>query len=477
MSFSSFEFLFYFCPCFLGLFYLIHKQYRTKLTVAGSFLFYLWGSPAGATILLLTTVVDYYLAEVIFASKNRMRKWVLFLGIFENIALLFYFKYMNFFVGEFNTLFGYYQIPAIPWTSVVFPLGISFITFHKISYLVDIHRQKATPADTFLDFALYMVFFPKLIQGPIICYHEFSSPAADGKATDRDRLNGLFRFCIGLAKKTLIADPLGTVADKVFGLDLTAMTVGYSWLGALCYTLQIYFDFSGYSDMAIGIGNMMGFKISENFNRPYISQNFTEFWRRWHMTLSNWFKHYLYIPLGGNRRSSFRMYFNLWIVFLLSGLWHGANWTFIVWGAYHGLFLVANKLFWIKASHRLGKMITIPLTFFFVLIGWVIFRSDSIGFAGLYLGRMFDIARINSMVTDVPWVDLVGNRQLFVMCIALFISFFPNPLFEFIKKKLNCYGNQNFRIWMALLWTQILLWLSLIHLANKSFKPFIYLRF
>ncbi|MDA3898798.1 MAG: MBOAT family protein [Desulfobacteraceae bacterium] len=440
-------------------------------------MFYLWGTPTGALILLFTSALDYFLGKVISATSNQFKKIVLFFSIFENIALLFYFKYMDFFVGEFNTLLDHFQIANIPFKSIAFPIGISFIIFHKISYLVDIYHQKANAAKTFLDFLLYIVMFPKLIQGPIICYYDFSHQIENIEPKDDDRFNGFFRFCVGLAKKTLIADPLGIVADKVFGLGFDSMTMSYSWLGALCYTLQIYFDFSGYSDMAIGIGKMMGVKINENFNRPYIAQNFTDFWRRWHITLSNWFKNYLYIPLGGNRKSSFRTYVNLWIVFLTSGLWHGANWTFIIWGAYHGLFLVADKLFWLKVSDRLGKILTIPLTFLFVLIGWVIFRSDSIGSAGQYLFRMFDISSINNIITDVLRVELIGNRQMFILYIALIISFFPESGFETIQKKIDCYKAWSFGIWIKAIVTLSLIWLSLISLANNSFSPFIYLRF
>jgi len=384
---------------------------------------------------------------------------------------------MNFFVGEFNIPLDHFQIANIPVKSIAFPIGISFIMFHKISYLVDIYHRKATASETFLDYLLYIVMFPKLIQGPIICYHDFTHQIADNGPNDDGRFNGGFRFCIGLAKKTLIADPLGSVADKVFGLGFDSMTMGYSWLGALCYTLQIYFDFSGYSDMAIGIGKMIGVRINENFNRPYIAKNFTDFWRRWHITLSNWFKNYLYIPLGGNRKSSFRTYANLWIVFLTSGLWHGANWTFIVWGAYHGMFLVADKLFWLKVSCRLGKIVTVPLTFLLVLIGWVIFRSESIGFAEQYFFRMFDISRMNNMITDVLSVELIGNRQMAILFIALAISLFPESGFETIKNKIDCYSARPFGLWIKAIVTLSLIWLSLMSLTNNSFKPFIYLRF
>jgi alginate O-acetyltransferase complex protein AlgI len=290
-------------------------------------------------------------------------------GIIENVGVLFYFKYWNFFIREFNQALSLIGLHSTAAGDVLLPLGISFFTFHKISYLVDVYLSKVQPPDQFLDFAVYVTLFPKLIQGPIVPYHHFVSQLPNHDHVLHDTSEGLFRFCIGLGKKVLIADVLGEVADNVFQLKFASMTCGYAWLGILCYTFQIYFDFAGYSDMAIGIGRMLGFRIPENFNQPYLAQNFREFWRRWHITLSDWFKEYLYIPLGGNRVSPSRNYLNLWIVFFVSGIWHGANWTFVIWGIYHGLFIVVEKRFGL--SKRLGKGLSIPLTFFLIMIGWV----------------------------------------------------------------------------------------------------------
>jgi len=281
---------------------------------------------------------------------------------------------LNFLIGEINGFLKGAGIAAIPWTEVAFMLGISFIVFHKISYLVDVYYDKSSPAGSMADYFTYILLFPKLIQGPIFKYHEFDHGTNERKPETSEVFNGFSRFIIGFSKKILLADTLGFTADKIFSIHFSELSSLHAWLGAVAYTFQIYIDFSAYSDMAIGIGGMIGYRIPENFNRPYISRSFTDFWRRWHITLSSWFREYLYIPLGGNRVSKARNYINLWTVFFISELWHGANWTFMVWGAYHGFFLILDKLFWLKKTEKLTATLTVLLTFLFVLIKWVFFQ-------------------------------------------------------------------------------------------------------
>ncbi|MBP7735311.1 MAG: MBOAT family protein [Spirochaetes bacterium] len=389
--------------------------------------------------------------------------------------MLIYFKYLNFFIAQINSMAQIIHQPAITWSSSAYILGISFIVFHKLSYLVDLYRGKAQSAG-FLNFSLYVALFPKLVQGPIILYHELSDQLISRSRSLQDSFNGVFRFIIGLSKKVLIANTLGDVADKVFALDYNHMTPAYAWLGILCYTFQIYFDFAGYSDMAIGIARMLGFQFKENFNRPYIAKNFTEFWRRWHMSLSQWFKEYVYIPLGGNRVSVLRNYFNLWVVFLISGIWHGANWTFIIWGVYHGLFLVADKKFWLEKSKSLGGAVNAGITFFFIMIGWVLFRSENMTNAVKYLGRMFDVTSINEVSSKILFSDLIDNRGVFILILAVVISFIPDGILEYaksIKDKLS--ANQFAFLKVCVMYSLFVL--SYFSLVNNSFKPFIYFRF
>jgi alginate O-acetyltransferase complex protein AlgI len=355
--------------------------------------------------------------------RPQTKLLALVIAICLNVVTLVASKYLDFIVTEIVN-------PLSPWLHwhvqpPKFPLllGISFITFHRISYLVDSYKGRAVPPRGFLDCALYIFLFPQLIAGPIIRYHDIGHQIHDRTHTLEKFLTGFFRFSVGFAKKTLFADPLGLVTDKVFAVPTHDLTVLIAWGGIVAYTLQIYFDFSGYSDMALGLGRMMGFEFPENFNRPYISRSVTEFWRRWHISLSNWMRLYLYIPLGGNRISLPRTYLNLWIVFTLSGIWHGASWTFIAWGAYYGFFLSLERML---ANSRVAN-IQLPgfsrhiYTLFVVMIGWVLFRSPSITHAGSYLSAMFLPASGNGLATP-PWGLLFGNRDLFTMVMGTLVA-------------------------------------------------------
>lgn len=476
MVFSSLLFIFLFLPAFFVFYYLTPKRFRNITALLGSLFFYSWGAPWFVFVLVLTSLADYLISLMIAKKEpgSRARIYLIFFAVVYNLLLLGYFKYANFFVDQINWLFDYWNISSITWQRIVLPIGISFFTFHKISYLVDVFRGTVKPAKNFANFLLYITLFPQLIAGPIVRYHDIFEQINNREHSLEKFFYGFYRFVIGLSKKVLIANVLGLVADNIFGLDFNSLTFGYAWLGALAYALQIYFDFSGYSDMAIGLAKMMGFEFLENFNSPYIARNFTDFWRRWHISLSRFMREYVYIPLGGNRLGKYRTYFNLFIVFLLSGFWHGANWTFLFWGIYQGFFIVMDKIFWQKVSEKIPKFFNILLTFVLVLFGWVLFRADSLNSALLYLGKMLN--PVNNELSHVLWPEIIGYRGIVVLLLACLISWLPAFInFErfFVYKptqKLGIAVGQ----FLLIFW---LLFFSTISLVNSSFNPFIYFRF
>lgn len=387
-------------------------------------------------------------------------------------------------------------ISPISWSEVILPVGISFFTFHKISYIVDVYRQTVKPATSYINFALYMVLFPQLIAGPIIRYHDIYQQLERRKHNTSDIFEGLSRFACGLAKKVLLADPMGSVANNVFHLQATQLSSGWAWVGIIAYAYQIYFDFSGYSDMAIGLGRVMGFHFLENFDQPYIARNFTEFWRRWHISLSRWMRDYLYIPLGGNRVKPWRAYLNLWIVFFLSGLWHGASWTFVVWGLYHGFFLVIDKLFWLKLSAKidtlslgslaLGRIFNTLLTFFLILFGWVLFRSPNFTSALSYCSHLIFVEQYITPQVFVEPGHIMHNEARFIFGLCTIICF--APVFPLVNSKHlkfvtanNNWGADNtvhsVRQLAKIAFGACCVILSAIALATTSYNPFIYFRF
>ncbi len=381
-----------------------------------------------------------------------------------------YFKYANFFVENVNALLSSLEIPPFDWSKIALPIGISFFTFQKMSYILDIYFAKDKPLEKLSDYALYIILFPQLIAGPIVRFNEIAAQLKERRAAlnIENKLSGLFRFTVGLSKKLLIANPLGEQVDAVFQSDLSELGMLNAWIIITAYAFQIYFDFSGYSDMAIGIGQMMGFRFPENFNFPYIARSITEFWRRWHITLSNWMRDYLYIPLGGNRRGVYRTYFNLSVVFLISGLWHGAAWTFVVWGAFHGLFLILDRLFLLEFLKKIGKAPSIVLTFFITLIGWVLFRSNDFAMATNFIEVLFSTKGATAEYSTHFW-------SIFVLALA--ISFVPGV--SKIEKKLSSiYPNQGFGSLSAnFVFSLILLFICLSEIEVSGFNPFIYFRF
>jgi alginate O-acetyltransferase complex protein AlgI len=475
MVFSSIVFLLYFLPAFLLLYFVTPAKLKNLVILFSSILFYAWGAPLFIFVILGTTTLDFFLVRVMHNSANdKKRKFFLVLSLCLNLGLLFYFKYCNFFVENFNTLLHVIGVNGVKWTSVILPIGISFYTFESLTYAIDVYRRVHKPLSSFWNYQMYIILFPKLIAGPIVRYHEISDQVNDRSAnyTIDNILAGFYRFCIGLGKKVFIANVMAAKADLIFSSDLATITAGTAWLGALTYTFQIYFDFSGYSDMAIGLGKMMGFKFPENFNNPYTSQSITEFWRRWHMTLGNWMRNYLYIPLGGSKvESKSRLYFNLWFVFLASGFWHGAAWTFIIWGIYHGIWLVLERAFLLKIYQKIGPIASTLLCFVLVLIGWVFFRADSFSFA---LGMIKKMGSFNFSIDGA----LLDTQFLFFATLAILFSFFTAfSAGQKIQQKVysssfSILGNVGMTIASLLLFT-----LCVAAITSSNFNPFIYFRF
>lgn len=453
------------------------------VALIGSYFFYAWGAPRFVLVLAATTIVNYGLSRWMAHIKDRGQdhaRRVLILALILNVALLAYAKYANFFVHELNAVLSAFGWHTVFWTNIVLPIGISFFTFQQISYLVDVYRGTVPPAARWTEYALYVVLFPQLIAGPIVRYHDVAEQIRERVYDVKKFSYGIYRFCLGLGKKVLIANQLGVVADAIFGLSLnhTALPVTHAWLGLLAYGMQIYFDFSGYSDMAIGLGNMLGFRFLENFRMPYIATSFTDFWRRWHISLSNWMKEYLYIPLGGNRVALWRRYLNLWFVFLLSGLWHGANWTFIVWGAYHGFFLMLDKLFLLRALEKIPLFLARSFTFGLVLIGWVFFRSPNLTYAGDFLVRLFSFRFVGDIVPDYVLAEFVSSRSLFTLGVALCICFIPGWKWtERVTIYVREHASQGWKWSLKYSISFVLFLLSVLSLANSSFNPFIYFQF
>ncbi|MCC2545901.1 MBOAT family protein [Hymenobacter sp. BT175] len=472
MVFSSTLFLLYFFPAFLLIYYLVPTRLKNGVALTASLLFYSWGGLNFLALFVASVVLNFIIIRLMDKAEGWQKRIYLILSIILNVGMLFYFKYTNFFLENFSAVKTSLGGGALTWEKVVLPIGISFFTFEKLTYTIDVYRGVNRPLRSFWDFMLYIMLFPKMIAGPIVRFHEIADQLIDRTAFDTidHKLAGLFRFVIGLAKKTLIANVLGQEADRIFGLAPGELSMPLAWLGALAYTFQIYFDFSGYSDMAIGIGRMIGFQFPENFNNPYISRSITEFWQRWHITLGRWMRDYLYIPLGGNRVSTGRLYANLWTVFILSGFWHGAAWNFIAWGAFHGLFLVLDRLFLLRIYQRIGALSIIP-TFLITVVGWVLFRAETLTGALDYLKQMFGGA-----ITSLPYF----TREFWFTLVLATVFAFMAALPRIERWELGTLAATHLTLPRAMtltLVTAVLLILSVSYVIGNSFNPFIYFRF
>lgn len=470
MTFSSGIFLVYFLPVMLLAYFLSPKPFRNVLLLTGSIFLYWWGAPDFVWILLFASGVNFFIAQKIHSSQKPK----LFLGFYVviNLALLCYYKYFNFFIENFNFALEKCGLEAVQWTRIALPVGISFYIFQSITYGVDIYRKEAKPQKNLLNYWLFILFFPQLIAGPIVKYKKIAPQLSGRKDRLENVINGFYRFSIGLAKKVLIANVLSEYGEQLQNWDAIFPTPSsaIAWMITICYTFEIYFDFSGYSDMAIGLGTMFGFRLPENFNRPYLSKSITEFWRRWHITLGDFMRNYLYIPMGGNRISINKTYINLVIVFTLSGLWHGASWNFVLWGVFHGFWLVIERLFnWQKPVKN--TFIRTFITFVIVLHGWVLFDANSLSEAWTHLKNMYlfehfeymeskDLFYFNTHVIIAVIVVLLGTTKL-------------SRLYHLKPTRI-----QNFNISLAyLMIAGILFFISLSHAVTGSFNPFIYFKF
>ena len=414
MVFSSNVFLFLFLPIFLGLYYLSSNRYRNLLILIGSYVFYAWWRVDFLLLFVAVTLWNYIFGLRIYRAGVRSKaaqRWVLW-GVVGNLATLGYFKYANFGMNNLNAALESFGFEPFLLTHVILPIGISFYIFQSLSYLVDVYRGDTEPTENLINFAAFIALFPQLIAGPVLRYKDLADQFT-GRTHSVDKFaEGATRFMQGFVKKVFIADSLAPLVDHCFALQNPSG--GDAWLGMIAYTAQLYFDFSGYSDMAIGLGLMMGFRFMENFNQPYISQSITEFWRRWHISLSTWLRDYLYIPLGGNRNSTFKTYRNLLLTMLLGGLWHGANWTFLLWGAWHGLLLSVERRLGVSGNPAEFRWLRWASTFLFVMLGWVTFRASTLSDAFGFYGAMFsfDGAGLSS-------VYLQGIRDLNLAILAL----------------------------------------------------------
>lgn len=470
MVFSSITFLIYFLPVFLLAYHLVPNKFKNACILIFSIIFYAWGGPKFIFVILGTTFLDFHFVNAMHNAKTAgAKKQWLVLSLLMNVGLLFYFKYCNFFIDNINALAG----TEIHWAKIVLPIGISFYTFESITYVVDVYRGIHKPLKNFWHYQTYIIFFPKLIAGPIVRYHDIANQITNREKnyTADIKLSGFYIFCLGLAKKVIIANTLGMQADAVFKLDASEIDTAAAWVGAIAYTFQIYFDFSGYSDMAIGLGKICGFKLPENFKNPYLSFSITEFWRRWHITLGTWMKNYLYIPMGGNKVTAKKLYRNLIVVFLLSGLWHGASWNFVLWGAFHGTFLVLERLFLEDAYKKMHKAISTGITFMIVVTGWVLFRNENLGYGLHVIKEMYAFDFFDGKFS-------LNNDFWFSCALAIVFSFFAfNSKMQALQDKVygEVFTNQSRNL--LLLTSICLFYISLSYISALDFNPFIYFRF
>ena len=454
--------------------------------LVASIFFYAWGEVFFVGVMLASIVVNYLSAILINRLRGTQKvKVFLVASIMANLGLLAFYKYANFLVDNLNVLLAGLEIAPLAVDPVHLPIGISFFTFQALSYIIDVYRGAARVQKNPVNVALYISLFPQLISGPIIRYHDVARQITARKHSIPLFSEGVQRFIIGLAKKVLIANPLGLVADQIFEIPLEHVNAGLIWLGVFCYSLQIYFDFSGYSDMAIGLGRMFGFRYLENFNYPYISRSVQEFWRRWHLSLSNWFRDYLYIPLGGNRCAPWRVYFNLVTVFFLCGLWHGASWNFVIWGLLHGLFLIFERLGLSRVLALLHPVIRHGYVLLFVMISWVFFRADDLPSAMTYLAAMIGEGEGDGLIYHA---GLYLDRQVIAVLIIGVIG--STPVLPYLKRlyirslKGSKMGLEApsaltyFVIPMSYqLYMTAIFHLSVVYMATGTYNPFIYFRF
>lgn len=481
MLFNSTVFLFLFLPIVLALSFMAPQKMKNFVLLVASLIFYAWGGVSMTVIILFSILFNFFIGKAIEKNKTKPgAKRILIVGLTINLVVLATFKYLNFIVENINELLGAANIAPVHQTSIALPIGISFFTFHSISYIIDVYRNRVTAQNNLINHSLYITLFPQLIAGPIVRYSDISDQIKERTITIEKFASGVERFIIGLAKKMLIANTFALVADDIFAQSPNELTTFVAWLGIIAYTIQIYYDFSGYSDMAIGLGRMFGFEFLENFNFPYIATSIQDFWRRWHISLSNWFRDYLYISLGGNRCSRNRVLLNLFIVFLCTGFWHGASWNFIVWGLFHGLFIIIEKAGFDKVLARTWKPLRHLYVLFVVIIAWVFFRSSDISYAFMFIKKLFGMGENAHQWSR--FLFYLNNEVLIGFAIALLggAGVFQIIYNKFISKALVSQGSVPIKIAYNSLSVIVLmgmLILSIVYFTIGSYSPFIYFRF
>jgi alginate O-acetyltransferase complex protein AlgI len=484
MIFSSIIFLFLFLPLVLTIHFSIRSIIlRNFLLVISSLIFYFWGEKFFIIIIFLSIFLNYYLG--IWIEKLQMKplsKIILVCAIVVNLFILFFFKYASFLIDNLNSFFNLIHLQPITQLKVHLPAGISFLTFHVISYIIDIYRKTCKAQKDPVKLLLYFTFFPQILAGPIIRYHDIEEQLSQRSITTEDIAIGIQRFIIGLGKKVLIANTLADPTNKIFEIPSNQLTPTLAWLGIIFYTLQIYFDFSGYSDMAIGLARVFGFHFPENFNYPYISRSIREFWRRWHISLSAWLRDYLYIPLGGNRCSPLKTYLNLLIVFFLCGLWHGASWNFIVWGLFHGFFLILERWSLMRWLETMWLPLRHAYTLIIVLIGWVFFRSSTLDYALNFIQAMLGFSTgtgieyhaflyLNSEVILTAFIGIFAAIPVIPYLLKFYKKIITNDSIFFNALSIYLFSTFN------LVSLGIIFLTSSMKLASNTYNPFIYFRF
>lgn len=466
MVFSSAIFVFLFMPCVLLFYFIVPKKYKNYVLLLFSLIFYIFGGPKYLILLLSVVLIDYIGALLLV--KNNYKKLYLIITIILNISILVYFKYTGFFIENINSLFGI----SIKIPKIILPIGISFYTFQAMSYVIDVYRKKASVQKNYLTLLLYVSLFPQLVAGPIVRYETIEKQLNNRTTTFDDLCSGIERFILGLAKKVIIANQMGALADTIFSSNNPGSIIAI--LGGIAYMFQIYFDFSAYSDMAIGLGRIFGFKFLENFNFPYISKSITEFWKRWHISLSTWFKDYVYIPLGGNKKGIKRQIINMLIVWSLTGFWHGAEWNFIIWGIYYFMFLILEKFVFKKILEKTPNILRHIYTLIVVYFGWIIFRCDSLSLLTSYLKSLFSFKFTEtSFNTFMIYID--SYWVYFILAII-----FQTPIYYKIIERINKITNKKRKIMLEVihyLGLIILFIITIMFIAYGGFNPFIYFRF
>lgn len=487
MVFSSMVFLCIFLPAVFILYYLCPGRLRNLFLFAASLLFYSWGEPVYIFIMIFSTVFDYVNGRLIGYFRTRERtgamKLVLLVSIAGNLSILGFFKYTDFIISAINSFAG----TSIGLLDIALPVGISFYTFQTMSYTIDVYRGRISPQRNLISFGMYVCLFPQLIAGPIVRYSDIAGEVDERRENPSDIATGIYRFIIGLSKKVLIANKAGEIYTNIQGIHIDNLTGPVVLVSAIAYTIQIYFDFSGYSDMAIGLGKMFGFHFPENFNYPYQSRSITEFWRRWHMTLGSWFREYLYIPLGGNRKGLPRQLINLLIVWSLTGLWHGASWNFVIWGLYYFALLMIEKLFMLKAYRRLPDglgFIRNIVTMLLVVAGWILFSHTDLNEACIYLGKLFSPLSWAAGFSSAGGHASGLYRTLYILRSSLPIllvgivgaTSLPHRIFSAVEAHSKRHGAGQISD-LQMVVSLILAGLSIMILVSGGFNPFLYFRF